>query len=107
MNTTQEDGHPGGTPEGKAHRCGGRGQTILARHSAKTQKPTASPRWQRWPRYHPWHSGMGALPDHTGHANTTRKRTMHKDVVYAVLSQILLRVCPKIKYLIHLRGLWG
>jgi hypothetical protein len=30
MHTPQEDGHPGGTPEGKAHRCGGRGQTILA-----------------------------------------------------------------------------
>jgi hypothetical protein len=43
MNTTQEDSHPGGTPEGNEHQCGGRGQTILARYSAKTQKPTASP----------------------------------------------------------------
>jgi hypothetical protein len=95
MNTPQEDGHPGGPPEGKAHRCGGRGQTILARHSAKTQKPTASPRWQHWPCYHLCHSGMGALPDHTGHANSTRKRTMHKDVVYARLYAAFFQAHPE------------
>jgi hypothetical protein len=43
MNTTQEDGHPGGTPEGNEHQCGGRGQTILARPQREDTETDCEP----------------------------------------------------------------
>jgi hypothetical protein len=43
MNTTQEDSHPGGTPEGNEHQCGGRGQMSLARHGVSDTETACEP----------------------------------------------------------------
>jgi len=96
MNTTQEDGHPGGTSEGNDKDVvvvGARRSWHATARRHRNRLP--SPPWQRWPRHCPCHSGMGALPDHTGHANTTRKRTMHKDVVYARLYAAFFQEHPE------------